>query len=134
MVEEAPWVMMTIRGVEVVLGDAASLMAISAMSLVCSNEVSDEGRSRVGGTHSKVMAIGVGLCLGLVSDENVDKGHDLVDLGLEELGDERCGEVHREGLSQVTRQHSSTVPESRDAPCRCQQRAERGSWPTRLRG
>lgn len=38
MVDCAPWVMMTIRGREASLGEEASLMAISAMSLVCLEE------------------------------------------------------------------------------------------------
>lgn len=44
------------------------------------------------------MAVGVGLSLGLVADEDVDVRKDLVDLGLEELGDEGSREVHGEGL------------------------------------
>jgi hypothetical protein len=42
--------------------------------------------------------LGVGLSLGLVADEDVDVREDLVDLGLEELGNEGGGEVHGEGL------------------------------------
>ena len=42
MVEEAPWVMMTTRGVEVFLGEEASLTAISVMSLVCRRRVASQ--------------------------------------------------------------------------------------------
>lgn len=35
MVEWGPWVIMTIRGIADDLGEDASLMAISAISLVC---------------------------------------------------------------------------------------------------
>ena len=48
--------------------------------------------------HVPLVAGGVGLRLGLVSDENVDEGEDLVDLGLEELRDEGSREVHGEDL------------------------------------
>lgn len=54
-------------------------------------------------THAKVVAVGVGLSLRLVADEDVDEGEDLVDLRLEELGDEGSGEVHGEDLQKRRR-------------------------------
>ena len=104
MVEEGPWVMMTMRGRDASLGDAASLMAIWAMSLVCvrghavSGHITRAGVRTETETHVPLVAGGVRLGLGLVSDENVDEGEDLVDLRLEELGDEGGGEVHGEDL------------------------------------
>lgn len=47
------------------------------------------------------MGLGVGGGLGLVSDDDVAEGEHLVDLGLEELGDERGRQVHGERLSRV---------------------------------
>lgn len=44
------------------------------------------------------MSGGVSLGFGLVTDENIDVGKDLVNLGLEELRNERSGKVHGEGL------------------------------------
>ena len=44
------------------------------------------------------MRLSVGSSLGLVSDDDVTEGEHLVDLSLEELGDERSREVHGEGL------------------------------------
>jgi hypothetical protein len=53
---------------------------------------------------SEVLRVGLAggggprLSLGLVTDEDVDVGKDLLNLGLEELRDEGCGEVEGEGL------------------------------------
>lgn len=45
------------------------------------------------------MAVRVRFRFRFVPDQDVDVGEDLVNLGLEELGDERRREVHREDLS-----------------------------------
>lgn len=47
------------------------------------------------------MGLGVSGSLGLVSDDNVAERKELVDLGLEELGNERGREVHGEALDGI---------------------------------
>lgn len=50
-------------------------------------------------TYVPVVSGGVCLSLGLVTDEDIDVRKDLVNLGLEELRNERSRKVHSEGLS-----------------------------------
>ena len=55
------------------------------------------------------MRLSVGSSLGLVSDDDIAEGEHLVDLSLEELGDERSREVHGEGLAKETNNANEEV-------------------------
>lgn len=62
------------------------------------HQLNDREGRKVRWTYVPIVGVSVSLGLGLVTDENVNVGKDLVNLGLEELGNERGGEVHGEGL------------------------------------
>jgi hypothetical protein len=85
-------------------GDGGDVLSLQARRNGKEESVNLRGewrkRQERNATYVPVVSSGVSLGLGLVTDEDVNVGKDLVNLGLEELGNEGGGEVHGEGLQQ----------------------------------
>lgn len=74
------------------------------MSLVYAQRQLSQWAESTGEEATNVVVVAGSVSFGfrLVSDENIDKRQELVDLGLEELRNERSRQVHREGLRSAT--------------------------------
>ena len=70
----------------------------SWLASVFSGELSNVERDSFDAERSNVVRSGIGFGFAFVAKDEVDVGHDLVELGSEELRDERCGKVERKGL------------------------------------
>lgn len=95
------------------LGDNGNTLALLVLLGKVGKVLGDGGD--VGGL--QVVRLGVGGGLGLVADDVVPVGSGLVELLLEELGNERCVEGESEGLCVVSIVTCAFVDKQQIAPC-----------------